>query len=401
MGNKDNKTADAGREEEILAAGAAPEQPPTFTVERLRRDCYSLFGVTVSTFDGATFGVKGEHTVEGMRDRISAWQNKRVDPAILCRAVRSLSRQKETAPARCATSLRRLWYIEKIGSMASESEATALAIDTFGSRAGAELAYAVRSGKFEIDEWVASVEGAQGTLAKTDEAADTLADKWTMASNSMNVAFSSVISPVVEGVSEKIAALVQGVGNFLSKNPAVAAGLTALAVGLGVVVIGVVAYTAAMAIASAATTVFGAIASTALWPITLIVAAVAALVAGIALLVNIFGSANAEFNGLTAVSKQHYEQLEELNSEYDEAVELYGENSAQAQQLAQDIAGLEAVYEASKMTLEEFIAKNDALLESHTALMDSYNSSMDSGRSRRHNEPGISPTFRGRKPKEV
>lgn len=267
--------------------------------------------------------------------------------------------------------------IDQIATMSDESAATSLAVETFGTRAGPELAYAIRSGKFEIDEWTTAIEGSTGTLKTTADTATTLGEKWTQASNSMSTAFSSVISPTVDKVSSALAGFVDGIGQFLNEHPVVTAALTAVAVGLGVVVIAVVAYTAAMAIASAATTVFGAIASTALWPITLIVAGVAALVAGIALLVNIFDSANQEFNELTAVSKQHYEQLEQLNEEYDEAVELYGENSDEARRLSEEIAGLEAQYEATKMTIEEFIAENDALIESHDKLIESYNSSMD------------------------
>lgn len=267
--------------------------------------------------------------------------------------------------------------IDQIATMSDESAATSLAVETFGTRAGPELAYAIRSGKFEIDEWTAAIAGSTGTLKTTADTATTLEEKWTQASNSMSTAFSSVISPAVDKVSGALAGFVDGIGQFLNAHPFVTAALTAVAVGLSVVVIAIVAYTAAMAIASAATTVFGAIASTALWPITLIVAGVAALVVGIALLVNIFDSANQEFNELTAVSKQHYEQLKQLNEEYDEAAELYGENSERARRLTEEIVGLEAQYEATKMTIEEFVAENDALIESHDALIKSYNDSMD------------------------
>lgn len=64
---------------EAAAASSTPaEQPPKFTVERLRKDCFSLFGVTTSTYDGATYGVTGEHSVAEMRAIIQKWQNKGV-----------------------------------------------------------------------------------------------------------------------------------------------------------------------------------------------------------------------------------------------------------------------------------------------------------------------------------
>ena len=53
----------------------------------------------------------------------------------------------------------------------------------------------------------------------------------------------------------------------------------------------------------------------------------------------------------------------------DEAVALYGENSEQARQLEQDIAALEAQYEGTEGTIEDYIAKNDALIESHDKLI--------------------------------
>lgn len=274
--------------------------------------------------------------------------------------------------------------IGKIGSMADESEATALAIDTFGSRAGAELAYAIRSSKFEIDDWISAIGSAEGTLAKTDEAADTLADKWTQASNSMSTAFTNVLEPVTNGISNAFAGLLGGIGNFLNKHPVLTAALIGIATALGLAAAGVAAVSAALAIkaailpvVTALTATFGVTLSAAIWPITAIVAGVAALVAGIVMLVNWLGKSDEEFNGLTATSKQHYEQLEELNAEYERTVALEGENSEAAQKLAADIAGLEAVYESTRMTIEEFVAQNDALIESHNSLIESYQSSMD------------------------
>lgn len=55
--------------------------PPQFTLDRLRKDCLRLFGITVSTFDGATLGLTGRYSVEEMRSRIERWKNTRVLPA--------------------------------------------------------------------------------------------------------------------------------------------------------------------------------------------------------------------------------------------------------------------------------------------------------------------------------
>lgn len=59
---------------------AAPKSPK-FSVTRLRKDCLKLFGVTVSTFDGATKGLSGEFSVEEMAERIKKWLNKPLSPS--------------------------------------------------------------------------------------------------------------------------------------------------------------------------------------------------------------------------------------------------------------------------------------------------------------------------------
>lgn len=67
MAQKTNKSSDA---DNALA--------PKFSVIRLREKCLKLFGVTQSTFDGATYGLNGEYTVEEMKTIIAKWQDKEV-----------------------------------------------------------------------------------------------------------------------------------------------------------------------------------------------------------------------------------------------------------------------------------------------------------------------------------
>lgn len=46
---------------------------PKFTVEKLRENCRQLFGVSTSTFAGATYGMTGKYTVAQMKAHIEAW----------------------------------------------------------------------------------------------------------------------------------------------------------------------------------------------------------------------------------------------------------------------------------------------------------------------------------------
>lgn len=59
----------------------APVQGKTakkYTVGKLQANCRQLFGVSTSTFAGATYGMTGQYTVEEMRAHIEAWKKKGV-----------------------------------------------------------------------------------------------------------------------------------------------------------------------------------------------------------------------------------------------------------------------------------------------------------------------------------
>ena len=62
------------KDKDTGAQGAAPE--PKFTVERMRAHCVELFGVSSTTYAGATAGMEGEYTIREMKDHIEAWSKK-------------------------------------------------------------------------------------------------------------------------------------------------------------------------------------------------------------------------------------------------------------------------------------------------------------------------------------
>ena len=64
----------AGGQAAAGKAGAAPK----FAVEKLQENCRQLFGVSTSTFAGATYGMTGKYTVEEMRAHIEAWKKREV-----------------------------------------------------------------------------------------------------------------------------------------------------------------------------------------------------------------------------------------------------------------------------------------------------------------------------------
>ena len=65
-------------------APAVPATAPVkYPLARLRRDCRKLYGVSTSTFDGATVGYKPDEkfTVAEMGDIIKVWKNAPIQRA--------------------------------------------------------------------------------------------------------------------------------------------------------------------------------------------------------------------------------------------------------------------------------------------------------------------------------
>lgn len=133
--------------------------------------------------------------------------------------------------------------IKQLETTENQAEATALAVDTFGSRAGLELASAIRNGQLSVETFTASLDEADGVLEKTAENAQTLDQKWEQATNNIKTAFTQAVEPTINKVSETLAAGVNGIGNFLKEHETLTKILTAVGVGLGVVVAGIAGIT--------------------------------------------------------------------------------------------------------------------------------------------------------------
>ncbi|MDR1753319.1 MAG: phage tail tape measure protein [Eubacterium sp.] len=267
--------------------------------------------------------------------------------------------------------------IRNISSLSSESEASELAVRTFGKSVGPDLASALRNGALE--EWTAKLNMANGKLSETSKAAATLEDKWTNATNSVSAAFSKALSPTVVSVSSALAGVVQWFGDLMNKGPII----TAIITGIGVVLVttGVAFASIVAAIATAQVivpiltgqvAVFGTTLNIALGPIgwiSLAIGVLAGIVVGVSAAIS---DANEEFNSLTAKSKQHYTDMTDLEEKYNHAVESKGENSQEAENLAKKLETARAVYETNKMTMEDLISQNDNVINNNRKLVDSY-----------------------------
>lgn len=295
--------------------------------------------------------------------------------------------------------------IDSIKNMSSESEAGMLAIKTFGESAGPDLANAIRNGNLEISQWTSLVENSQGTLQNTSAAADTLGDHWTRATNSVKTAFTTALAPGFNMASMLLAKLVGGIGNFLNENKALVVGISAAAVGLGTFVtvmaisVGVMkvynaakaiytaitsASTIATAASTAATALFGVTLSAAIWPITLIVAGIAALIAIITVVTGAILGFNSsmsesekEYQSLTAASQANHDAMTEATQNYNEAKESMSATQDELGALKAEMDLAKSTYENSKKSMEQFTEEVDSLIKSVDNLKSSYQESMN------------------------
>ena len=65
--------------EKKTVPAAAEKKERKIPLEKLRRSCVKLFGISPSTFDGAAVGLtESKYTVEEMRAIIDKWRKKEV-----------------------------------------------------------------------------------------------------------------------------------------------------------------------------------------------------------------------------------------------------------------------------------------------------------------------------------
>lgn len=227
---------------------------------------------------------------------------------------------------------------------------------------------------------LAGIEGGSvetgNALSAMSEEAQSLGDKWQEAGNSISTAFTSAVEPAVSGISGALAEAAQGIGDFLNEHPAVTKALTAVGVGLGVVVVGIGAVSVASLTAIPAVAALGTAISAAIWPITAIAAAIAAVTGVVMALTQDYDTLNGETAGMTAATREQYYELQDLNAEYEEAVEKYGENSEEALRLKYQVDELSSSFENSRQTVEEFAAEVYTLCESVSSVTDEFDSAL-------------------------
>lgn len=190
--------------------------------------------------------------------------------------------------------------------------------------------------------------------------------------NNLGIAIGDHFNPELRELYKIGADVFSGMAEFIQQNPALVKAVFAFIAVLGTVIVVLAAYTIAVKIATAFTTAFAAATGVALGPILLVVAAVAALVAGVVALAEGMKPQLDEMWELTAASREQYKELEELNSEYEKAIDLHGEASYEAQQLRWRIEDLNEQYESGMQTLEDYNAAHQELIDNYAEMSSSH-----------------------------
>lgn len=238
------------------------------------------------------------------------------------------------------------------------------------------------------EQFNTTLDAMQNSVGATQQAYDAMTDttahsqeELSNAADNLQIAIGQNINPLMRELYGLGTDILNGLTEFTQKHPnvtkgiiAVGAGIATVAVGLGGLAAAAGIYNGVMALSTAVTAAFGVTLSAAIWPITAVAAAVAAVVGVALVLADALGNANDETKGMTATTRNQYYELQDLNREYEEACEKYGETSEEASRLKYQVDDLTDAFEASRQTVEELVAEVDALCESTYKIGDEFES---------------------------
>ncbi len=244
----------------------------------------------------------------------------------------------------------------------SSSEAGVGALSMLGS--GAEKFNSVLG---EMRESTGATEKAYKTMTTT-----TAHSKEVMENSFKNLSnvIGGQLNPALDKLYKAGAKAFNWIGELLEEYPMVTAALAGLVTGL----IAVSATTAGITLLTTAINVLTA--AVMANPLFMGIAIAAGTIAGIATFVNILCGAEDEMQGMTETTKEQYYELQNLNTEYENACNTFGELSPEALRLKYQVDELSSAYEENKQSVEELAAECDALSESSRKLVEDYNKNM-------------------------
>lgn len=233
------------------------------------------------------------------------------------------------------------------------------------------------------DKYNSVLDSMRTSAGATEKAYSTMADttdkskqRMENSFNNLKISVGDVLNPALTQVYEGFTSVFAGMSDFVDKHPAVVAAISAIAVGVGGFTGALAAYNIATTAAKFVTEAFTA--TLAANPFVLAAAGIVAVTAAAVTLTGVLITQSDEYEGMTATCRDQYDELQNLNDQYNAACEQYGENSEAANSLRYQLDQLNDEFEANRQTVKEFVAECDGLVESHNKVIDAYNSSTSS-----------------------
>ena len=233
------------------------------------------------------------------------------------------------------------------------------------------------------DKYNSVLDSMRTSAGATEKAYSTMADttdkskqRMENSFNNLKISVGDVLNPALTQVYEGFTSVFAGVSDFVDEHPAVVAAISAIAVGVGGFTGALAAYNIATTAAKFVTEAFTA--TLAANPFVLAAAGIVAVTAAAVTLTGVLITQSDEYEGMTATCRDQYDELQNLNDQYNAACEQYGENSEAANSLRYQLDQLNDEFEANRQTVKEFVAECDGLVESHNKVMDAYNSTTSS-----------------------
>ena len=217
---------------------------------------------------------------------------------------------------------------------------------------------------------------AGATQSAYDAMTDTVQhsqEELSIASENLNIAVGQSLNPLIRTLYEGGTAVLNVMTEFASEHPMAVKALAAIAIGIGAVTAAISTATGIAAAASATVIPFFAGIAAAMGPVGLLIAGITAAGVAIGAFAAMAGDASDETLAMTATTRKQYLELQDLNSQYEEACAKYGETSDEASALKWQIDDLTAALEANGKTISQLASECDGVIEKHNQLVNSTN----------------------------
>ncbi len=195
------------------------------------------------------------------------------------------------------------------------------------------------------------------------------------AADGLKMSIGELYDDELRGLAQLGADVLSGINEFVEKNPTVVKAIIAVTAEVGLLIAGYTAYNAVKKIKNALTASEIALSSKKIAVMGGVVAAIAVATAAVVALREAYKTESLETQMLNTATKEQYDNVSQLNDEYERACKTYGETSDQARALKYDLDEANASIEAQQFSVKELYAEIDTLHQSTSDMLSSYRDS--------------------------